>query len=133
VAGQTLRARDVSSARLRERLERAAVTPDVSAEALAVLQRTGLVDDARFAGSRAAALADRGYGDAAIRLDLERQSVAADLIAEAVGALDPEIQRARELVSRRGEGPRTARYVAGRGFGEDAVSAALGDDFASDP
>lgn len=132
-AGRSLRARDLSSARLQERLERAAVAPAAREEALAVLGRTGLVDDARFARNRAVVLADRGYGDAAIRADLERQGIPPELGQDAVTALEPELERARAVVRRRGEGPKTARYLAGRGFGEDAVAAAVRDPFASDP
>jgi regulatory protein len=132
-AERSLRVRDLSSARLQERLERAAVAPAARAEALAALERTGLIDDARFAHNRAAMLADRGYGDAAIRLDLERQGVRPELGHDAVAALEPELERAQAIVGRRGEGPKTARYLAGRGFGEDAVAAAICDPFASDP
>ena len=83
--------------------------------------------------NRADALADRGYGDAAIRHDLERQGVVPELVEAALGALEGEVGRARQLVERRGSGPKTARYLASRGFGEDAVEAALGADFANDP
>jgi SOS response regulatory protein OraA/RecX len=133
VAARALRARDLSSARLQERLERAAVAPATSAETLAALERTALVDDSRFARNRAAALAERGYGDAAIRLDLERQGVGSDAREEALAAIEPELERARVLVRRRGEGPRTARYLAARGFGEDTVADALGPVVAADP
>ena len=42
------------------------------------------------------------------------------MVEGAVAALDPEPERARHLIDRRGAGPRTARYLAGRGFGEEA-------------
>jgi hypothetical protein len=48
------------------------------------------------------------------------------VIEDAVAALEPESERAGPLIARRGTGPRTARYLAGRGFGEDSVEAALG-------
>jgi hypothetical protein len=41
--------------------------------------------------------------------------------------------RAERVVAARGPGPRTARYLASKGFGEDAVEAALGAGFANDP
>ena len=45
------------------------------------------------------------------------------------GLFGPETERAGPLIARRGTGPRTARYLAGRGFGEEAVEAALGGAF----
>jgi hypothetical protein len=43
------------------------------------------------------------------------------------------VERAREVVARRGAGIRTARYLVAKGFGEDALEAASGADFANDP
>jgi SOS response regulatory protein OraA/RecX len=133
VATRALRTRDLSERRLAERLERAAVAPAAVAASLEALSGAGLVDDARFAANRAEALASRGYGDAAIRHDLERQGVVQELVEAALEALEGEVGRARRLVERRGSGPKSARYLASRGFGEDAVEAALGADFANDP
>jgi regulatory protein len=127
-AARVLRTRDLSSTRLEQRLERANVAPAARVESLAALERAGLVDDARFARTRAAALAERGYGDAAIRLDLERQGIDVELRDEAIAALEPELLRARAVVARRGQGPRTARFLAGKGFAEDSVAAALDAD-----
>jgi SOS response regulatory protein OraA/RecX len=133
VAGRALRRQDLSERGIADRLARASVAPAVMEESLAVLSRAGLIDDGRFAGSRAASLAERGYGDAAIRHDLERQGVGSALIQEALDSLEAETERARRLVAHRGPGARTARYLAGKGFGEEAVEAAAGADFASDP
>jgi SOS response regulatory protein OraA/RecX len=133
VAGRALRRRDLSERGIAERLARASVAPDVVEESLAVLSRAGLVDDARFARTRAGSLAERGYGDAAIRHDLERQGVATEVIQEALESLEAEGERARRVVERRGPGPSTARYLASKGFGEDALEAAAGADFAPDP
>ena len=133
VAARSLRTRDLSSQALAERLRRANVAPAMGREAVSALGRAGVVDDRRFAGSRAAALAERGYGDAPIAADLERQGVPGELQAEAVGGLEPEADRARELVRRRGGGAKTARFLASKGFGEEALEAALGADFANSP
>ncbi len=51
---------------------------------------------------------------------------------EAVAGLAGEAERASRLVERRGSGIRTARYLTGRGFGEEAVEAALGARFGQD-
>jgi SOS response regulatory protein OraA/RecX len=126
VAARALRARDLSEQRVAERLAGAAVAPGAVAESLDLLTGAGLVDDRRLARSRAQALAERGYGDAAIEHDLERQGVAGDLIRAALEELPGELERARRLVERRGVGPRTARYLASKGFGEEAIEAAAG-------
>jgi len=133
LAGRALRNRDLSERGLEQRLQRAAVAPAVRSESLEVLSRAGVLDDARFAESRAEALATRGYGDAAIRHDLESQAVDADVTDAALAGLEPEVERARRVVDRRGRGPRTARYLAAKGFGEEALETALGADFANDP
>lgn len=133
VATRALRARDLPARRLAERLERAAVAPAAAEESLAALSRAGLVDDGRFAANRALGLAGRGYGDAAIRHDLERQGVESDLVESALEGLEPESDRARRLLAKRSPGPRTARFLAARGFAEEALEAALGADFANDP
>ncbi len=133
VAGRALRRQDLSERGIAERLGRASVAPAAVAESLGVLARAGLVDDARFARTRAGNLAERGYGDAAIRYDLERQGVDPEVIQQALDSLEGEGERARRLVEHRGHGARTARYLAAKGFGEGALEAALGGDFAPDP
>lgn len=131
-ATKALRHRDVSAARLTERLRAASVAPAARADALDVLERAGLVDDARFAERRADALAERGFGDEAIRHDLEQQGVPVELREQAVLALPAETGRAHAIVARRGPGPKTARYLASKGFGEEAVEAALAGSVAAD-
>lgn len=132
VAGRALQRRNLSRRELTERLGRNAA-PRTAAEALETLDRAGLVDDRRVAAGRAAALAERGYGDLGIGHDLEQRGVARHEIEEAIGALCPELERAGEIVARRGPGQATARYLAGKGFGEEAVEAALEPGFANDP
>ena len=133
VATGSLRTRDLSSRALAERLRRANIAPELRKEAVSALERVGVLDDVRFATSRAAALAERGYGDAAIVADLERQGVPEELHAEALGGLDPETDRARQIVNRRGRGVRTARFLASKGFGDEALETVLAADFANDP
>ncbi len=125
-ATQALRYRDLSSQHLRRRLEQRRTAPAAREEALATLEAVGVVDDARVARTRAESLAGRGMGDAAIRFDLSRQAVAADLVEEALAMIEPESERARRLVAAHGRGARTARLLARRGFGEDAIEAAVG-------
>jgi regulatory protein len=107
---------------------RAGVSAEDADAAIAELGQAGLVDDARFAQERARVLAERGKGDAAIRFELDRAEVGADEIEAALAALEPERERAAELVARRGASPATARLLAGRGFDEDVVAALVAPD-----
>ena len=118
--------RDQTVVSLRQRLERrGAVAADLE-DAIGRLERAGLVDDERYAARRADALAGRGHGDEAIRWRLRREGVPEPLARAVLAGLEPELQRARRLVAARGPGPRTARDLARRGFGEAAVEEALG-------
>lgn len=131
LAARALRHRDRSRRQVDERLARAGVEDDRRADALDALERIGYVDDARFAGQRAASLAERGYGDEAISALLAADGVPPELAGDAVGALRPESERAAEIVASLGASPRTAARLARKGFGEDAVEAAAGR-FATD-
>ncbi len=92
----------------------------------------GFVDDARLAVRRAEALAERGYGDAAIRFDLEREGLAGQLVETALAGLEPELERARALVERHGPDLRMARRLAAKGFDAATVEEALGGRFADE-
>jgi regulatory protein len=130
VAGRALRYRDIPAKRLEDRLARRGVAAEARADAVETLSRAGLVDDERFARSRALALADRGLGDAAIRHDLEAQGVDPELATLACAELPQERERAEKVVAKRGRSAATARYLARRGFGEDAVELAAQGLFA---
>ncbi len=131
-AVRALRFRDLSRRRLEERLARRGTRADARAEAIGALERAGLVDDGRVAAARAEALAARGYGDAAIRFDLEQEGLAGESVAEALAALEPERERARRLVEQRGRGVQAVRWLAARGFDAAAVEDAVGG-FAEEP
>ena len=120
---RALRHRDLSAADLEHRLEAKGFEETERADALATLQRTGLQDDRRFAESRAESLAARGAGDALVRHELVRAGVDDDLIADAIALLEPEHERAVRIAERRGYGPKTARYLSGKGFSEDSIGA----------
>ena len=132
VATRTLVHRARSAASVEAALERRGVSPVVRSEALVALERAGYVDDARFATGRAGVLAERGYGDAGIRFELEREGVAAEHAEAAIDALDPEPQRAHVLVERLGRSAKTARRLLAKGFSEDAVESAVGPADESD-
>jgi regulatory protein len=122
---RALRYRDRSAHELREWLASREFSPADCEDALATLERLGLLDDRRFAEGRARALAGRGAGDALIRYDLERAGIASDSIEDALAGLEGEDVRARAVVSRRGAGPKTARYLGSKGFSPDVVAAAV--------
>jgi regulatory protein len=130
IAARALQHRDRSRRDLEERLARAGIDEDQRNDALETLERVGYVDDERFAGSRAEALANRGYGDEWIRHDLAEHGVAAEAVTEAIGALRPEAERAVALVERLGRTRKTGAQLARKGFGEEALETALGIDVA---
>lgn len=129
---RALARRDLSTAALAGRLERRHVGAADRDATVAMLARAGLVDDERYASRRAESLAERGHGDEAIRWRLQREGIPEAVAAGAVGALEPERARAERIVAMRGRGPATARELARRGFGEDAVEAALGSAVADE-
>jgi SOS response regulatory protein OraA/RecX len=131
-AARALRRRDLPEGALDTRLQRAGFRDEEREAALGTLTRAGLVDDARYAHTRAATLAERGRGDAAIAWELERQGVAAELVESALSALEPERDRALALAAKHGSSPATARLLARRGFGEEAVESACADGFAAE-
>jgi SOS response regulatory protein OraA/RecX len=110
VALRALRAADRSRDELEERLERQGFGPDERQQALDELERLGYLDDERTAALRAERLADRGYGDAYIRADLERRGLPAD---EALAGLRPESERAAAFVDK------GAGWLARRGFASE--------------
>jgi regulatory protein len=121
IAVRALRARDRTVAELETRLAERGVGDAERSDAIETLARAGFLDDGRVACARAAALADRGAGDALIRTDLVQRGVAAELVEEALGALEDESTRAQRVLARRGRSPKTVRYLASRGFGEETL------------
>ena len=127
-AGRALRNRDHSAGELDRKLEQRGASSAERLGALETLERAGLVDDERFATRRAQALAERGWGDEAIRVDLEGREVATELVEQALSTLEPEAKRAVALAERRGGGLRAARWLAARGFGSDALEGVIANE-----
>ena len=121
VAVRALARRDRSRADLDLRLARAGVRGAERSETLDRAAETGLVDDARYARSRASALAARGAGDLLVLDDLERHGVSDELARAAIAELEPEAARATRIVAARGRSARTLRYLAVRGFTAESV------------
>ena len=57
-----------------------------------------------------------GFGDAAIRFSLAQDGLAAEVVDEALNALEPEPDRARRLLDERGGTAKTIRWLAAKGF-----------------
>jgi regulatory protein len=110
VALRALRAADRSRAELDQRLEGRGFDSDEREQALDKLERLGYLDDERTAAARAERLAERGYGDAYIRADLEQRRLPS---AEALALLEPESERAQRFA---GKG---AGWLARRGFAQE--------------
>jgi SOS response regulatory protein OraA/RecX len=120
-ATRTLATSARSRRELDQRLARAGHAGTAREEALATLDRAGLVDDAQVAESRAERLAQRGYGNAAIRADLRRRLIDQQVAAAAMAALEPELERLRRLLEAQNVTPALLRRLAGRGFSRDAL------------
>ena len=120
-ATRSLAASDRSERALEQRLARAGHSVEAREAAIASLARAGAVDDTRLAESRAAVLARRGYGDAAIRADLRKRMIDAEVASNAVAGLEPELDRVRELVEGKDLTPALLRRLAGRGFSRDTL------------
>ncbi len=118
---RALARREHTRAALAGRLERAGVDASGRSDALERAERAGLVDDRRYAAARARQLADRAAGDELVLDDLVRHGVDEVLAREAVAALEPERDRAARIVVARGLSPRTARFLAAKGFAAELV------------
>ena len=106
---------------LERRLARSGHPATARGDAIAALVRAGLIDDTRVAEVRAELLARRGYGDAAIRADLQRRLIPATAAAEVVAALEPELERARRLLAGQSVTPALIRRLSARGFSRDTL------------
>lgn len=122
LALRALRYRDLSERELDGKLAARGVAKSERAEALATLRRTGLLDETRYAQARASALVSRGAGDALVRDTLAGAGLPHDVIEAALQAVEPEPERARRLVQRRGATSKTARYLAAKGFSADTIA-----------
>ena len=126
-AARALARRDRPAAALAAELERRGVARPAGEEAVARLAQAGYVDDARFAAGRAAVLAHRGFGDDAIRFELEQAGVACELAADAVAALPPERERALTVLLRAKTPLAGVRRLAAKGFAADSIEAAAAE------
>jgi SOS response regulatory protein OraA/RecX len=120
-AKRSLAASGRSERALEQRLALAGHSAAAREDAIASLGRAGIVDDARLAENRAELLARRGYGDSGIRADLRRRLISSDIVADAVAALEPELERAQRLLAGQSLTPALLRRLSGRGFSRDTL------------
>jgi SOS response regulatory protein OraA/RecX len=125
-ATRTVARRDVSARRVRERLAARGVRPATAESAVATLADAGVLDDRRTARSRAHALAERGWGDAAVAARLAEEGFGAGDVQSALAALAPERERAG-AVAAAADDPRSAwRLLARRGFAPETIEDVVG-------
>lgn len=123
--GRVLRRRDVSRRGLEERLSRAGVAAGARERAVSTFVEAGAVDDRRLAERRAEHLAERGWGDGAIRFRLEREGIGAEDVEAALASLPPEADRAARLAAGADDPRKAWALLARRGFDPDTVADAV--------
>ena len=128
-ATRTLATSGRSRGELEQRLVRAGHAREAREEALATLDRAGLVDDLRLAQARADVMARRGYGDAAIRADLRKRLIPSEALVEALSTLEPELDRAQRHLGGAPPTAKTMRRLVGRGFSRETLEE-IGSAFA---
>jgi regulatory protein len=129
--------RDFCSAELAARLDADGFTGEAVQAALAELSERRYVDDERYARAFVAARTERGQGPLRIRRDLIELGLDTALADAALqGQADTQggwSRLAREVRIRRfGLTARQARFLQYRGFSNDDIRAAVGDDAAID-
>lgn len=117
-AGRILRASDQTTATLAARLASRGVRDSERDGAIEAFVSAGIVDNARFAGGRAAALARRDMGDQCIHADLETRGISPQLIRESLDALESEETRAERILERDGLSRTALARLARRGFSD---------------
>jgi len=128
--------REHSAAELAFKLKRRGAGADVAVEAVAAMADAGWQSDTRYAEMLLRNRSEQGYGPRRIRADLEAARVPEVEIRRAFDEADYDWrQRCAEVWQRKFKSaPRTAsdwqkhyRFLAGRGFGSEAIRAVLKD------
>jgi regulatory protein len=120
--------RPLSRALLEERLEKKGVAPVALGEAVEALEQAQYLNDRSYALERAGSLAERGYGDRAVRYILEQERVGSELIEEALDTLKPELERARTIARSIADRKRLLGRLVRRGFDSDTIEQVSGTD-----
>ena len=125
-AVRTVSRHDVSSRRLRQRLDARGIPSSEAEAAVATLASAGVVDDERLARARAQGIAARGWGDAAIATRLEQEGLPFEAVTQAIEELPTEHERAVALVAREPDRHAAWRLLGRRGFAPETVEEVLG-------
>jgi SOS response regulatory protein OraA/RecX len=125
-ATSMLARRPLSRALLEDRLDKKDVAPVAREEAIEALEQAQYLNDRSYALDRALSLAERGYGNAAVRYILEQERVGSELIEEAVGSLDPELGRAQTIARTIPDRKRLLGRLARRGFSAETIEGLAG-------
>lgn len=120
-ATRMLARRPLPRALLEDRLEQRGVAPAALEEAVEALKQAQYLNDQNYALGRAEGLADRGYGDAAVRHILEQEKVASELTEEAITSLEPQLERARAIARAIPDPKKLLVRLARRGFDPDVI------------
>lgn len=129
-----LAGRDRSEHELRERLKAQGSTAETSGAVIESLIERGIVDDLRLA-SRLVEQAASTKGVLRIRLELQKRRICEATANAALDALDGqfELKLAKDLLNERFAGSRevgrASRFLARRGFAEEAVREAVEQHF----
>ena len=124
--------REYSRKQLRERLAEGGDSPEALEETLDLLEQKGYLNDERFAESLCRAKGSR-YGNFRLQMQLREAGVAGEIISRVLGEATDEVERAKEVWSRRfgslaedeKEKARQVRFLANRGFSFDTIQRVL--------
>lgn len=125
-AVRTVSRRDISAVRLRQRLDARGIASQEAEAAVETLSAAGVVDDDRLARSRARALAERGWGDAAVAARLEQEGLPPQAVTGALAEIPAERERAAELRARTPDRRALWRLLARRGFAPETIEDVVG-------
>jgi SOS response regulatory protein OraA/RecX len=120
-ATRMLARRPLPRALLEERLEKKGVAPVALEEAVEALEHAHYLNDRSYALDRAQSLAERGYGNAAVRYILEQEKVGSGLIEDAISSLEPELERARAIARAVSDRKKLLGRLARRGFSAETL------------
>jgi regulatory protein len=127
LATRALARRDRSVVELSDYLARRGVGRPERMQAVERLAEAGYVDDLGFAYRRAASLSARGYGDGAVRFELERRGIRPDQVELALSSIPEEHERALDVLRRAPSPSAGMRRLVAKGFSADAIEAALAE------
>ena len=139
VAADLLSRHGWTRAELTARLRRRGAPPDVAEEVVEGLVARGHVDDAAYARQWVESRSARGYGPARLRAELRARGVATELIAAALGAVEPDdsLEAARAVARRRlpalqrasreRAAARLRDYLLRRGYSAGVVARVVGE------